>query len=191
MIKPSNSALIKQLQHGSGSALDEVFTYLYRSSYQGVLLFIQKHNGRAEDAEDVFHDGLIALLKLARRGQLPEDLKVEAYLFSICRNLWFKQLQKKKSTIAPEHLPMSGPLEELPVYRMMKAEEREQIVRLLEKIGADCRQVLLYYYYNRMRMRDIAQLMGYASEQVAKNRKSECMKKLRKLFFSSDENHTR
>ncbi len=181
----SPDRLIQLLQHGTGPALDEVFTYLYRNVYRQVFQVVQKYRGSAEDAEDLFHDGLIALLKLARRGQLAPDLKVEAYLFSICRNLWFKQLAKRKIVVDPDDLAMSSPDEEWPVASLITAEERERVVRLLEQMGEDCRKVLLYYYYDRMRMRDIAQAMGYASEQVAKNRKSECMKLLKKLFFRS------
>ena len=183
MKKIPNAELIQLLQNSKQQELDQTFTYLYRQMYKQVAHFIGKYKGSPEEMEDVFQDGLIALLKLARRGSLAEDLNVEAYLFSICKNLWFKQLQKKKSFINPEDLQMAAPVEEVPLYGLMKKEEQLAILNLLEQIGTDCRKVLMYYYYDRFRMKKIAELMGYASEQVAKNRKSECMKKLRAIYF--------
>ncbi|MEM1319685.1 MAG: sigma-70 family RNA polymerase sigma factor [Bacteroidota bacterium] len=174
--------LIRKLQFSERRELDGVFSYLYRKVYDQVYRFVRKYKGIEADVEDIFQDGLIALLKLARRGQLAADVNVEAYLFSICRNLWFKQLQKKKVNINPDDLQMAAPAEEVPLYSMMKSEEQQEILNALQQLGEDCRKVLVYFYYDRMRMRKIADLMGYASEQVAKNRKSECMKKLKHIF---------
>ncbi len=179
-----DAELIHDLQYSERRELDKVFSYLYRQVYDQVFHFIRKYKGIEADAEDIFHDGLIALLKLARRGQLAADkTNVEAYLFSICRNLWFKKLQKKKITISPDDLQMAGPVEEVPLYGLLKKEQQEQVLQLLGQLGEDCRKVLTYFYYDRLRMKKIAELMGYSSDQVAKNRKSDCMKKLKAIFF--------
>ncbi len=174
--------LIHQLQYGKDRELDLTFSYLYRRMYDQVFHFVKKYKGHEADVEDLFHEGLIALFKLARRGRLAADLNIEAYLFSICNLLWFKQLQKKKVFLHPDDVQIAAPIVELPIAKMIKQEERELVLRLLNQLGQDCRKVLVYYYYDRFRMKKIAELMGYASDQVAKNRKSECMKKLKNLL---------
>ena len=70
--------------------------------------------------------------------------------------------------------------DEVAIFNMMKEEEQSEVRRLMEQLGEGCRKVLVSYYYKRMRMREIAENMGYSSEQVAKNRKSDCMKKTEK-----------
>ena len=49
-------------------------------------------------------------------------------------------------------------------------------------LGEKCRQILSHYYYDKRSMREIAQLMGLANEQVAKNKKSLCLKKLKEMI---------
>ena len=62
-----------------------------------------------------------------------------------------------------------------------KGERSEIIANLIEKMGEECRQLLLYFYFDRFRMKRIMELMGFSSEQVTKNKKSRCMKKLRAM----------
>ena len=40
---------------------------------------------------------------------------------------------------------------------------------------------LIHFYYDRLRVKEIVERMGFSNEQVAKNTKSKCMKKLREL----------
>ncbi len=182
MKKTKADHLIRQLQYASRQELDPLFSYLYQQVYQQVCSLVKEYVGVDEDAEDIFHDGLLALLKMARRGQLAADANVEAYLFSICRNLWYKQLKKRKNVLSLDELPLSIPEDDLPLEALLKKEEEAAMLQYLEALGDNCCKVLVYYYYDRMRLKVIAELMGYASEQVAKNRKLTCMKRLRELY---------
>jgi len=46
-------------------------------------------------------------------------------------------------------------------------------------LKGDCQRVLKMYYYERLRMSEIARKMGYLNDQVAKNKKSSCLRKLK------------
>ena len=72
-------------------------------------------------------------------------------------------------------------MEEVPIFRFVSQEQKEIFEGLLNEIGEKCRLLLRYFYYERKRMKEIVALMSFSSEQVAKNRKSNCMKKLRSL----------
>ena len=185
MGKIADKEIIDQLQHGEYHKVDEALTYLHRRVYKQVTIFINKYYGTSNDAEDVFQDGLLSIYKLARRGSLDENTNVEAYLFAICRNLWFQQLRKKREVISLEDNMLDFEVKEVALFKLMKQEEKKEIFHLLNQMGENCRKVLIDFYYKRVRMREIAERMGYSSEQVAKNRKSECLKKLRKLVHNS------
>lgn len=175
--------LIQQLQFGEGQALDDVILYLNKQVYDMTARFVARYKGTSHDAEDIFQDGVVALYKLARRGKLLPGTNVEAYLFSICKNLWFKQLRKKHETVElSSELNALPELEDLPLHSLLSKERQSAFGKLLAQFGEDCQKVLTGYYYDRLRMTKIAEMMGYANEQVAKNKKADCMKKLKNLL---------
>lgn len=175
--------LIQQLQFGEGQALDDVILYLNKRVYDMTSRFVTRYKGTSHDAEDIFQDGVVALYKLARRGMLAPGTNVEAYLFSICKNLWFKQLRKKQDTVelTPDFNALPE-LDDLPLHSLLSQERQSAFAKLLAQFGEDCQKVLTGYYYDRLRMTKIAEMMGYANEQVAKNKKADCMKKLKNLL---------
>lgn len=62
-------------------------------------------------------------------------------------------------------------------------EVKQNIARqVVKEMGDPCKTVLNLYYWQRKSMREIAILMNYQNEQVAKNRKSKCMKTLKELL---------
>jgi RNA polymerase sigma factor (sigma-70 family) len=174
--------LIQRLHFGESQDVDEALSYLHRQVYSMTSRFVVKYKGTTADAEDIFQDGMVALYKMARLGKLAPDTNVEAYLFSVCKNLWFKQLRKKHDTIElPSDFNAASDLDEVPLFSLLSKERQSAIDKLLQVFGEDCQRVLVGYYYDRLRMGKIAEMMGYANEQVAKNKKADCMKKLRNL----------
>lgn len=71
----------------------------FQLMYEQVKRYRQKNNGSVSEAEDVFQDSLIALYKHACAGRLGSSIRLEAYFFTICKNLWRKELQKKGRTV--------------------------------------------------------------------------------------------
>jgi DNA-directed RNA polymerase specialized sigma subunit len=81
--------------------------------------------------------------------------------------------------ITSEHEQIKIPENQMNI--LLKGERSEIIADLISKMGEECRQLLLYFYFDRLRMKRIMELMGFSSEQVTKNKKSQCMKKLRAM----------
>ena len=182
MTNPSDEEILHRLQFGEASEVDQALSHLHRKVYLMSVRFVKRYRGTQADAEDVFQDGLVALYKLARQGKLAHDVNVEAYLFTICKNLWFKQLKKRKETVELDNVVHNMPVESVQLSTLFSEERRAFIQQLFSHIGEGCRKILTYYYYDRMRMKKIAEVMEYANEQVAKNKKSKCMKLLKELL---------
>lgn len=185
MSKTTDVEYLKTLQYGDQINVNKTLSHLHQQLFNQVRRFVRKSKGTSLDAEDVFQDGLLALYKLARRGDLQPSTDIEAYLFTICKNLWIQELRKKRTLIDVEEKNQLFKTEEVAIFNMMKEEEQQEVRRLMGLLGEGCRKVLVNYYYKRMRMREIAEEMNYSSDQVAKNRKSGCMKKLKELMMNS------
>ncbi|MFK8102010.1 MAG: RNA polymerase sigma factor [Saprospiraceae bacterium] len=181
----SNKKTIALLKSSVFLDNDEAMNSLYAVMYRKVLHFILKNSGSEQDADDIFQDSLMVLYKLAKRDQLDNVTNIQSYFFSICRNLWYKALNKKQktTTLTEEHhlLPEAA----MQISTMLALEKSDFLDQLLKSLGESCRSVLIYYYYDRLKMKEIMKRMDFSSEQVAKNKKSRCMKKLKELIAAN------
>ena len=184
MEQKSNEEIINGLQSNSEVEVNRIMRYLYKRMYPAIQRLILNNNGEINEVADVFQDGLIVLYKLARQQKVDKDTKLEGYLYSICRNLWLKELKKKKRTISLTDDMQVIPVEDVNIQYFVSDDQRDIFEKLLEQLGNDCYRLLSYFYFDRKRMKEIVQLMSFSSEQVAKNKKSKCMKKLRELIES-------
>lgn len=164
---------------------EEALTYLYQQLYKKVVAFIVKNNGSEIDAEDIFQDGLLAFMKMVKQDKIEVGVKVEAYIFSICRNLWYKKLQKAKREVALSDDFETVEVEEIKLQKIISKEKSVLLKEILESLGGSCSEILIAFYYEQLSMEEIVKKMDLSSVQVAKNKKYLCMKKLQKLVKES------
>ena len=181
--------IVDKLKADNERENNEALRYLYTRMYQQIKRFLLKNSGSSEDAEDIFQEGLVVLFKLIRQGKFPTGYNVEAYLYSICRNLWLKRLRKYRREVELREEMTHLPVEDAGILKFLSDDQRAAADRLFAEVGEDCRKVLNYFYYDRLSMKEIMQRMGYSSEQVAKNKKSACMKKLQALIATAEESY--
>ncbi len=162
--------------------------YLYRKYYRMIEQLILKNNGSSEEAADIFQDGVVVLYRKVREPGFQKTAAFGTFLYAICRNLWLMRLRKRKrETNLTEVHQETIPLDE-DLFDYLHANERSQwIANALSQLKDDCRRVLVYFYFDRLKMSEIQEKMQYQSEQVAKNKKSRCMKRLRELVKSMPE----
>ena len=130
--------------------VDQAFQYLYQQMYAPLTNYITSKNGQPQDVDDILQEALIVFYKMARQQKLQEIKKLEHYLFTICKHFWYKKL--KKNYIETE---LDESLKEIPenpiVLNHLMATERGAILdKILQSVGADCRELLVYFYYERL-----------------------------------------
>lgn len=162
--------ILKRLRHGEEAALQ----YLYKKHYRMMLRLVMRNSGTEEEARDVFQEALIILWQKVRSGDFVLTSKLSTYLYSVCQNLWRKELERKARLTREEKDDI--------VEQNWEEKERQRLLRqCLEQLGDTCKQVLMMYYFDRMSMKDIAEQMGFASADVAKTKKYKCMQELEKI----------
>ncbi|MEO1448820.1 MAG: sigma-70 family RNA polymerase sigma factor [Bacteroidota bacterium] len=178
--KNTSEAKIAAIKRG-GLSLEKVMRELYQSggSRTQILEFVQKRGGSRDDAEDVFQEGVRNLVLNIRADKFAGASSLEGYLFGICRNVWFKKLQKQKREA--EILEQYGQQEKAPIpdpeIVLVDQDRENKLLELLGKLGETCKEVLVLWqmHYN---MKEIASRMGYASEGMARKKKHQCLKRL-------------
>ncbi len=181
----SDEEIINLLGSTNTKEVDKGISYLYRVSKKMAGRFIMRNRGNPQDVDDIFHDGLIAFYKLVRKGQIKADTNVEAYLYTICRNMWVKKLMKNP---APVELKEKFPLVEtadIQITTLLKGERKTLMDKILKDLGAECEKILFLFYYDRKKTKEIAALLNYSNDQVLRNKKSRCMNALREMVLNS------
>ncbi len=186
MIKHSDAEIIEQLKSTNERVVDGALSYLYKVSKTTVSGFILKNKGSEQDVDDIFHDGLIAFYNLVQQDKINNDTNVEAYLYTICRNMWTKKLKKKPYKVDLEETYDIIDTEDLQITTILDGEQKILIEQILKNLGEECEKILLLFYFEQLRTKEIVKHLHYANDQVLRNKKSKCMSKLREMVLSSD-----
>jgi RNA polymerase sigma factor (sigma-70 family) len=174
-------ALIKGLGENDRKSIEKI----YESNYGTIQSFILNNNGSAEDAKDVFQEAIILLYEKVNAGQFELQSKIKTYLYSVCRRIWLKRLQKMQRfgniiEDAEELIPVEEDLDE-----QKRKEEAFQIMdKSLSQLGEPCRSLIEAFYIQKKPMHEIAEQFGYTNADNAKNQKYKCLMRLKKLFFN-------
>ncbi len=188
MIAPisDDRTIIQMLQSDSQREQDEALRQLYKQYFGMVESLIVTNSGSSENAKDVFQDGLIVLYNRVRKGDFTLTSALKSYLYAICRNLWNMKLRTAGREPALENHHERIPLEE-DLFKTLESTERQQLIAgLFSKLGEDCRRILDLFYYQKMSMAEIMVAFSLGSEQAAKNKKSQCLGKLREMVMTSN-----
>ncbi len=177
------------LQHlGSNSEKDYTLALkaLYKTHFGSIQYLINKNGGTEDDAKDIFQDGIVVLFNQVRQGKLELSCSIKTYLYSICRNQWLTKLRKNKRIVQMDDKLEFIPIKDTVYENILESEQSQVISGLLDKMGEECRSILKLFYFYRFGMTDIQDRLGLASEQVAKNKKMKCMKRLKNMVLTSN-----
>ncbi len=169
-----DSEILAKLQDGDESALE----YLYQKYYRMMVKMVTSNSGTEYEAKDIYQEALIVFWQKAVSGKLVLTSKISTYLYSICQNLWRKELDRKGRLSS----------EEKDGVEMMDhdRQERVRIIReCIELLGETCQKVLSYYYFDGMSMTDIAEKLNFSNTDTAKTKKYKCKKRLDQLVKSN------
>ena len=185
MTKHKDSELLQWIQSGDLAQRDQAFIILYRQYYPMVLKLVLQNKGGEEDAKDIFQDGLIVLYNQIQQGAFKERSTLKTYLYSICRNLWLKKLTRGQKTVEIIDNLEYEAINENALKNLIGTEREQCVEKLLLQLGEECNKILRYFYYDKLSMKKIKINLKLASEQVAKNKKMKCLKRLRKQVLES------
>ncbi len=185
MEKLTDLTVVQLLQSESSSQQDRALNFLYNEFYGMVEAMILENSGDKEQVKDVFQDGVVVLFNMIRKNDFKLTSKLKTLIYSICRNKWLMVLRKDKRNTTLENKHEFIAVEDDHFEKIVLTEKKKLIVELLDKLGEECKETLRLFYYEKLKMSKIADLLGLASEAVAKNKKANCMKQMRKLVINN------
>ena len=180
-----------QLLQGIAAGTRVATAQVYRQHYPTVMRWISGAGGDEADAADIFQEAMVVLFEKAGSEDFRLTCRIGTYLFSICKHLWYKKLERRKRQ--PGMLPDAYGEDERfdAAYEddVAAHEEREehytQLDAALDQIGEPCRSILKAYYHADKSMVEIALQFGYTNPDNAKTQKYKCLVRLKKIFFAA------
>lgn len=179
-----NKPTCKEILKGIRTKNNKVLQLIYAENYPLIKSYIQRKNGNSHDAEDILQESLILIFKKVSTNGITLESSFSTYLFSVCRFLWLRELEKRK-------LEFSDELEQDLIEKIDidliddpdKFEKQSLIQKCLLKLDPECRMLLMMYYDNAP-MEDISENLGFSNNARTRKKKFNCKKKLIELIKS-------
>ncbi len=177
--KERDQNLLKKLLDTDGRSGIEFYTRFFPK----VLSYIHTHGGNEQNARDVFQTAILLLMVQAQKEDFVIKSTLEGYFFTICKNVWRKEQKTSKNRVTnDEVIHLISEERELAVTAV--EQERWQLYKeKFSELSENCRKVL-EQSFKKISNTKIAELLGYASENVVRQRIFKCKTRLVKAIQS-------
>jgi RNA polymerase sigma factor (sigma-70 family) len=92
----ADDALIKMIRSPAASERAFAWTQIYKRGYPVIRDLVMKNHGNLDDSQDIFQEGLAIVHNNILEGTFKEKSTIQTYLYSICRNLWMRELRRRE-----------------------------------------------------------------------------------------------
>jgi RNA polymerase sigma factor (sigma-70 family) len=174
MNKQVQDRIVEAIVSGKGN---EVLSVLYKETLSKVRQMVLKNNGNLEEANDIFQDAVLVFFKQVRNGSFKAEYDIDAYIYTIAKNLWIKRAMKITKNVPLEYLNETQTIAENALETVITEEKAEALEALMNKVGEECKKLLKLVAYEKRSMKEICVEMNYSSENVAKTYHYRCKKK--------------
>ena len=157
--------------------------FLYRENFGMLSRYILNNSGNEQDAEDIFQEVMVAFIHLLKAGKFRGESSIRTFLFSLNKNIWLNELKRRgRASLREEKYEKNMNREEQSAGIAMELQQTKQdLLKTLESLGENCKKILLLFYYENRSMKEIVNELPYENEQVVRNKKGKCLKKLEEL----------
>lgn len=163
----------------------QAFSALYEH-YPLVEKMIYRSGGTRHDAKDIYQEALIILYNKTKNENFRLTAKLSTYLFSVCRFLWMDEAKKRGKMPIDKLSEENDPGLQEDISMDIEKEKKMQLAeKAIASLGEKCREILRLFYFDKKSMEEIAKLLGYSSENTAKNQKYKCLESAKKILEES------
>jgi len=140
--------------------------------------------GTEEDFNNVFSLTLMKFVKaVIQKPDLIISYELNTYISGIAKYTYLDTIRKEKKHSYVDHSDKEDEMVESPEELILNKDKMHLLNEILMKLGKNCKEVLMYWA-NGYKMKEIATLMDYKSDNMAKKKKYQCFKTL--LLYIED-----
>jgi RNA polymerase sigma factor (sigma-70 family) len=175
----SNQEILLALQQQN---IEKPVATLYNTYHATVQALVLAQGGSEADADDVFQDAMLSFVNTVKAGKFRGDSSIKTFFVSIARHIWFNELRsrQRRENRHQQLAVVSQDDVEVPAQTMFVRTNHLQ--QVFDQIGDICKQILVGFYYKQLNMRQLLQQFSFENEQVLRNKKSKCLKKVKDIL---------
>ena len=190
MSEPDLTALAESLKKGKNQVLEPIFRENRKYCIDKLVL---DKGCKPEEAEDIYIESIMNFREKILSDKVTYLTDIKYYLAQTCINMFLVRIEQKKRW--KRNLPDVERFFYESDYLVDESkQEHESALKMAKKawasLGEKCKDIIHYFYIDKLRMNEIADIMGFASADVAKTTKSRCYKRMVELaneFRQSEE----
>jgi len=183
-MKDNSKIIIECIRTGKNN---EALKYLYKDPLRKIRKFILMNSGTLDDADDVFQDAIIVLFQYVKNGKYNEEYDLDGFLFRVAKNAWIDIARKKQKIIKASFIGFDISDDTDHLNDLIKEEKLSTFHSLFNKLEDNCKKILSYVVFDKKSMKEIAELMGFKDENVAKNQHYRCKRYFIKIVSENKE----
>ncbi len=171
---------IKALIQGDNVIISEIYDRFFPKA----LVFILQNKGTQTEARDIFQEALLYIIIGVQERKLKIDC-FEAYLFTICKNMWKRELEKQKKRVIKEEVITLVDRETDFALFMVEQEHLELYREKFNTLSDNCKEILSLFF-NDVSYEEIIKELSYATINTARQRIFKCKRKLINMIKSDN-----
>lgn len=163
------AGLWQEFKRGS----EEAFVAIYRRYFQKLYAYGHQFTGDTALIEDCIQELFIELR--VKRERLKDTASIKFYLFKALRNRIMRKLSQKKNLPLDEHLMdghnfrISFSHEHKMIHAQLDREMKQALSEAMNRLTIKQREVVLYYFYEKLSYAEIADLMNLSKPKFARD----------------------
>lgn len=164
----------------------QVLKYLYSITDKSLRDFIIANNGTQSIADDILQDAIIVWYEKVKNQEFRLQTTISGYIYTVGKYIWYSKQRKNKEIVAADFTNAFDKDDFIEQdFELFQIDKTNLVSALLDEIGKPCRKILTESIYMKKSMQEIAESNNLKNEQVARNKKSKCLQKLRKIVETS------
>ena len=176
----NNNYYLEALLEGNSKVIQSI----YQKNFNKVKQFVLQNKGQTQHAEDIFQMALLQLMVRYKKEKFEINTTFEGYLFTVCKNLWRRELNKSKIRVTNKE-PIELVDEERALALSIVEQKRWELFQnSLKEISENCQQILKLFFA-KVSYSEMVRKMHYSSEAVARQRVFKCKAQLKKIVVNN------
>ena len=168
--------ILNALSNGDSKEIESI----YSENFDTVKRFVLQNKGNLEDAEDIFQKALLQIAVRYKKEKFNIKVSFGGFLFTVCKNLWRRELNRKKNRVTNNTLIELYSEEKDNALVIIEQKRQELFVEKLQEISDNCKNILTLFF-SKTPYSEIVDKTEYSSESVVRQRVFKCKKKLTEL----------
>ena len=154
---------------------DHFLERLYGKVLPQISSHLRKNSGTPEEAKDLLQESLIILVRSSRLSVFRLTSSIETYVFAIAKRKWLAELRKKGNRDKRMDIydDLGNDLDEM----IINSEKQSLYTKHFSTLTESCKKVL-QLFFKGLKMKEIADQLGFSGEGYVRKRKHNCQEKL-------------